>query len=61
MSCHHCNLMAEYRAIREAEEQAAEMASAGYQTELKEYWANNPRTTFKDFLIGMKQLREMGF
>lgn len=58
MSTHHDQLMSEYYAIREYEEQQAEQYSAGYTTELAEYWAYNSRTTFKEFLIGRKGNRD---
>jgi hypothetical protein len=60
MSAHHELLMSEYYAIREWEESQAEQYTAGYATELAEYWAFNPRTTFKEFLIGRKGNRESG-
>lgn len=47
---YHDQLMAGYYAIREAEEQAAEDATCGYATELAEWWAEHPRTTFKIYL-----------
>lgn len=55
---YHSDMMAEYYAIREHEESAAEDASAGYATELAEYWEFHPRTTFREFLIGRKGARD---
>lgn len=50
----HAEMVDGYRAIREAEEAAAEAATSGYETELASYWAEHPRTTFKDYLMGMR-------
>jgi len=41
----------EYRAARHAWELAAEKATAGYKTELREYAASNPPPTLKQFMI----------
>lgn len=51
----HAELVDGYRAIAHAEELAAEAATNGYATELAEYWRDHPRTTFRDYLIGMRQ------
>lgn len=51
----HRALVDGYRAIREVEERAAEAATQQYATELAEYWAAHPRTTFRDYLQGMAQ------
>jgi Trp operon repressor len=51
MACHHCNLMQEYYAAREAQEQRAEMYGAGYATETREFYeTQEQRVTFKAFL-----------
>ncbi len=50
MACHHCNMMSEYYAIRENQEQRAEQYGAGYATETAEFYQQEPRVTFKDFL-----------
>lgn len=55
MACKHCELMGEYYAIREAQEQRAEQYSAGYKTELKDFYENvEKRFVFKDYLIYSK-------
>lgn len=51
----HRALVDGYRALRRYEEQACEEASIGYATEEAEYWREHPRTTFRDYLIGMRQ------
>lgn len=53
-SAEHASLVDGYRAVREAEEAAAERATQQYDTELAAYWAEHPRTTFRDYLIGMR-------
>lgn len=53
-SCYHCNMMREYYAIREGEEQEAENQGYGYEAETRDYWSSHPRTTFKDFLMARK-------
>lgn len=50
----HASAVEGYRAIRQYEEDAAEVATGGYATELAEYWAEHPRTTFRDYLLGMR-------
>lgn len=55
MSERHDRLMSGYYAMREAEERAAEAASLGYQTELDEWWAEHPRTTFKQWLTCQRE------
>lgn len=51
---HHALLMQSYYAVRESEEREAEAATQGYVTEMKEYWAEHGRTTFKDWLVAGK-------
>lgn len=47
----HSELMAEYYAARNAQEERAEMYSAGYATELAEFYATQEdRVTFKAWL-----------
>lgn len=47
----HAQRMSEYYAAREAQEQRAEMYSAGYATELAEFYATQEeRLTFKSYL-----------
>lgn len=53
-SRHHELLMSEYYAARAVQEADAEQYSAGYTTELAEYYAYHERLTFKEFLIGRK-------
>lgn len=55
---YHSDMMAEYYAIRESEEVAAEDQGYGYAEETREYWEHNPRTTFREFLIGRKGARD---
>ncbi len=51
MGCHHCNSMAEYYSAREAQEGRAEQYSAGYATELEDFYENvETRITFKAWL-----------
>lgn len=47
--------MAGYYAIRDGELARAEQVTGGYDTELAEYWAVNPRTTFRQYLIHRRQ------
>jgi hypothetical protein len=54
-SAHHASIVEGYRAVREAQESAAETATHGYATELAEYWRDHPRMTFRDYLIGMRE------
>lgn len=51
----HRALVDGYRAVRRHEEQACEEASIGYATEEADYWREHPRTTFRDYLIAMRQ------
>lgn len=53
-SRHHEQLMSEYYAAREYQEQEAKQYGAGYDTETAEYYAYHERVTFKAFLIGRK-------
>lgn len=50
----HDRLMEEYYAARDAQEHQAEMEGYGYSEETAEFYANHPRITFKEFLIGRK-------
>lgn len=55
MGCQHCSLMSDYYSAREAQEVRAEEYSNGYATEKEEFYAyQEPRLTFKEFLIGRK-------
>lgn len=47
----HAELMAEYYAAREAQEQRAQDESAGYATELAEFYEREERVTFKSYLV----------
>ena len=53
----HCVLMDEYYAQREAWLDAREAACAGYRSEEIEWERDNPRFTFKQFLIGLRRPR----
>lgn len=50
----HRNMMAEYHAIREAWWQRMEHETMLYPAEVREYRAQHPQLTFKQFLIGRK-------
>ena len=56
--CLHRALVNDYRINRHHEEQAAEAASIGYATELAEYVAAHPLTTFKQWLVGHRRPTE---
>jgi len=45
-------MVEEYRLARFNDEQLAEAASYGYQTEYEEYVRDHPLITFKDWLVG---------
>lgn len=52
MACKHCTSMAEYYAVREAQEQRCEEYSKGYSTETEEFYRDvETRVTFKDWLV----------
>lgn len=58
MSTAHDQLMSDYYAAREAQEQRAEDYSAGYATELAEFYdTQETRVTFKAWLIDHKGYR----
>ncbi|MGW6255474.1 hypothetical protein [Streptomyces sp. NPDC055085] len=58
VACHHCLMMAEYYAMREAQERRAESYSAGYQTETRDYYRTvEKRVTFHDFLKERRHAR----
>ena len=46
----HRQLVADYRAARQAWQDAAEAATYGYATELADYAADHPPPTFKQWL-----------
>ena len=58
MACHHCGMMSEYYAARNAQEAKAEDYSNGYRTEKREFYDSvERRFTFKEFLIGRSRVR----
>lgn len=58
MSCHHCNMMAEYYAARSAQEEKAEDVSHGYKTERDEFYESEEKVTFKAFLQARMMTRD---
>lgn len=58
MACYHCNMMAEYYAARNAQEEHAEDVSHGYKTEREEFYNQEPRVNFKDFLQARMMSRD---
>lgn len=50
----HRELVDGYRAVVRHEEQQAEAATHGYDTELADYWRDHPRTTFRDYLTSRR-------
>jgi len=54
LDCLHRALVRSYKDERIRQEEAAEAASLGYDTEWAEYVAEHPLITFKDWLIGHK-------
>ena len=57
---HHCswwhaNLVESYRTAARAQAQAAEEATAGYATELADYWATHQRLTFRVWLTTYRE------
>ena len=56
--CLHRQLVDEYVLARHAQQEAANAASYGYQTEYLEYLAKHPLITFKQYLIGSKKPTE---
>ncbi len=50
---YHRELVLGYRLARQAQEMRCEAATAGYASEVRDYYANTERSlTFKDWLIG---------
>lgn len=50
----HDELMAGYYSAREAQERQAEAATMDYESELREWFRDNPRLTFRRYLEGMR-------
>lgn len=55
VDCLHRALVSSYKDERIRQEDAAEAASLGYDTEYAEYVAEHPLITFKEWLIGHKK------
>lgn len=53
-TCGHRALVESYRDAVDAWDAAAEAATMGYATELREYAEANPRPTFKQWLEGQR-------
>lgn len=54
-SAWHRDLMDGYYCAREAQEREAEAVTLNYETELREFYENNPRITFKTWLVENRQ------
>jgi hypothetical protein len=52
----HRDLVLGYRAWKRDEEQAAEEATLGYETELADYWSTREKPTLKSYLVGTRRV-----
>lgn len=57
-SCLHRALVGDYVLTRHAQQEAANAAGYGHETEYQEYLESHPLITFKEWLIGSKREHE---